>query len=218
MTNSDRARLNMVECQLKPNKVTLPAILDAMGTVPREDFVPKAIRGIAYVDEDLSIGNGRFLMEPMVLGRLIEIADVSPSDIVLVIGAGSGYSAAVLARLANTVVAIEDDADLAQQSSETLAHLGVDNAVVIEVPVTSGYAEQAPYQAIVIDGAVGEVPHQILSQLADGGRLVAVVSPSGGLGKAVLFQRIGANVSHREIFDASVPLLPGFEPVPTFQF
>ena len=218
MTKYAPARLNMVECQLKPNKVTIPAILEAMRDVPRENFVPKAMRGIAYVDEDLAIGNGRYLMEPLVLGRLIEAAKVAPSDIVLVIGAGTGYSASVLARLANTVVAIEDDPDFVQRASETLAHLGVDNAVVIEAPVTAGYAEQAPYQAIVIDGAVAEVPHQILAQLADGGRLAAVVSPDGRLGKAMLFQRIGANVSHREIFDASIPLLPGFEPVPTFQF
>ncbi len=218
MTQYDDARLNMVECQLKPNKVTIPAILAAMGDVPRESFVPKALRGIAYVDNDIAIGNGRFLTEPMVLGRLIEVAQIMPSDIVLVIGCGTGYSASILARLANTVVAIEGDADLAQQASETLAHLGVDNAVVIEAALTAGYAEQAPYQAIIIDGAVAEVPHQILAQLADGGRLTAVVSPDGPLGKATLYQRVGGTISHREIFDASIPLLPGFEPVPTFQF
>lgn len=218
MTQYDAARLNMVESQLKPNKVTIPAILEAMGDVPRESFVPKALRGIAYVDNDLAIGNGRFLTEPMVLGRLIEMAQITPADIVLVIGCGTGYSAAVLARLANTVVAIENDPDLAQQASETLAHLGADNAVVIEAPLTAGYAEQAPYQSIIIDGAVAEVPQQILAQLAEGGRLAAMVSPGGPLGKATLFQRIGGTISHREIFDASIPLLPGFEPVPTFQF
>lgn len=218
MSQYHTARLNMVESQLRPNKVTMPAILEAMGDVPREAFVPKAMGGIAYVDEDIAIGGGRHLMEPMVLGRLIETAQVLPDDIVLVIGCGTGYSASVLARLANTVVAIENDADLAQQASETLARLGVDNAVVIEAPVTAGYAQQAPYQAIVIDGAVAEVPQQILVQLAEGGRLVAVVAPEGRLGKATLFQRIGEAVSHREVFDASVPLLPGFEPVPAFQF
>lgn len=218
MTQYENARLNMVEGQLKPNKVASPAILDAMGAVPREAFVPKAMRGIAYVDEDIAIGNGRYLMEPMVLGRLIETAQIEPDDIVLVIGCGTGYSAAVLARLANTVVAIEGDSDLAQQAGETLAHLGVDNAVVIEAPLTAGYAEQAPYQAILIEGAVAEVPRQILSQLGDGGRLTAVVSPDGRLGRATLFQRIGPTVSHREVFDASVPLLPSFEPVPEFQF
>lgn len=218
MTQYDAARLNMVEGQLKPNKIVTPAILDAMGAVPREAFVPKAIRGIAYVDEDLAIGNGRYLMEPMVLGRLIEAARIGSGDIVLAIGCGTGYCAAVLARLGNTVVAIESDGDLAQQASETLARLGVDNAAVIEAALTAGYAEQAPYQAILIDGAVAEVPPQILEQLAEGGRLAAVVSPDGRLGKATLFKRIGGVVSHREIFDASVPLLPGFEPVPVFQF
>lgn len=218
MSQYETARLNMVEGQLKPNKVTDPAILDAMGAVPREAFVPKAMRGIAYVDEDIAIGNGRYLMEPMVLARLIETARIEPGDIVLMIGCGTGYSASVLARLANTVVAIEADPDLAQQASETLAHLGVDNAVVIEAPLSAGYAEQAPYQAILIEGAVAEVPQEILSQLDDGGRLAAVVSPDGGLGRAMLYQRIGATVSHREVFDASVPILPGFEPVPAFVF
>ncbi len=218
MTQYAAARLNMVEGQLKPNKIVTEAILDAMGDVPREAFVPKSLRGIAYVDEDIAIGNGRYLTEPMVMGRLIESLQIDPGDIVLVIGGGTGYSASVLARLANTVVAIEGDSDLAQQASETLAHLGVDNAVVIEAPLTGGYAEQAPYQAIIIDGAVAEVPASILDQLAEGGRLAAVVSPQGGLGKATLFQRIGGAVSHREVFDATLPLLPGFEPVPVFEF
>ena len=218
MTQYAAARLNMVEGQLKPNKIVTTAILDAMGDVPREAFVPKSLRGIAYVDEDIAIGNGRYLIAPMVLGRLIESLQIASGDIVLVIGGGTGYGASVLARLANTVVAIEDDSDLAQQASETLAHLGVDNAVVIEAPLTGGYAEQAPYQAIIIDGAVAEVPASILDQLAEGGRLAAVVAPQGGLGKATLFQRIGGTVSHREVFDATLPLLPGFEPVPVFEF
>lgn len=218
MTQYETARLNMVESQLKPNKVTMPAILEAMGDVPRENFVPRSLRGIAYVDDDIALGNGRHLTEPMVLGRLIEAARIGASDIVLLIGCATGYAPSVLARLANTVVAIEGDADLAQQASETLAHLGADNAVVIEGALAEGYADQAPYQAIIIDGAVAEVPPKILAQLADGGRLTAVVSPDGALGKGTLYQRIGDAVSHREIFDASIPLLPGFEPIPTFQF
>ncbi len=218
MSQYAAARLNMVEGQLKPNKIVTEAILEAMGEVPREAFVPKSMRGIAYVDEDIAIGNGRYLTEPMVLGRLVESLQIDSGDIVLSIGCGTGYSAAVLARLSNTVVAIEEDSDLAQQATETLAHLGVDNAVVIEAPLTGGYAQQAPYQAILIEGAVAEVPASILDQLSEGGRLAAVVSPHGGLGKATLFQRIGGVVSHREVFDASVPLLPGFEPVPVFEF
>ncbi len=218
MTEYAAARLNMVEGQLKPNKIVDPAILATMGEVPRESFVPKTMRGIAYVDEDIAIGNGRYLIEPMVLGRLIQALEIDPGDIVLTIGCGTGYCAAVLARLANTVVAIEEDAELVQRATETLAHHGVDNAVVIEAPMSGGYAEQAPYQAILIDGAVAEVPGAILDQLAEGGRLAAVVSPRGALGKATLFQRIGGTISHREVFDASIPLLPGFEPTPVFDF
>ena len=117
MTQYAAARLNMVEGQLKPNKIVTTAILDAMGDVPREAFVPKSLRGIAYVDEDIAIGNGRYLIAPMVLGRLIESLQIASGDIVLVIGGGTGYGASVLARLANTVVAIEGDADLAQQAA-----------------------------------------------------------------------------------------------------
>ena len=120
MTEYAAARLNMVEGQLKPNKIVDPAILATMGEVPRESFVPKTMRGIAYVDEDIAIGNGRYLIEPMVLGRLIQALEIDPGDIVLTIGCGTGYCAAVLARLANTVVAIEEDAELVQRATETL--------------------------------------------------------------------------------------------------
>ncbi|NNG04145.1 MAG: protein-L-isoaspartate O-methyltransferase [Inquilinus sp.] len=218
MTDYAVARFNMVEGQLKPNKVTSPALLEAMLAVPRDRFVPKAIRGIAHVDEDIPLDGGRYLMEPMVLGRLIETAAVRDSDIALVVGCGTGYSAAVLARLANTVVALESDPDMAQTASETLAHLGVDNAVVVEGPLAEGYAKQAPYQVIVFDGAVAEIQPAILEQLADGGRLTAVLAPEGGMGRATLYQRIGSVVSHRPVFDAAVQLLPGCAPKPGFRF
>ena len=218
MTDYAVARFNMVEGQLKPNKVTNPALLDAMLSVPRDRFVPKAMRGIAHVDEDIPLGGGRFLMEPMILARLIETVDVRDNDIALVVGCGTGYAAAVMARLANTVVALESDRDLAQTATETLAHLGVDNAVVVEGPLAEGYPKQAPYQVIVFDGAVAEMPAAIGEQLADGGRMAAVLAPRGGMGKAALFQRIGSVVSHRPVFDAAVQLLPGCEPKPTFRF
>lgn len=213
----EAARLNMVESQIRPNEVTDPLIIEAMSQMPREAFVPERLAGVAYVDEALAVGNGRYLMEPMILARLLQAAEIQADDLALVIGCGSGYSAAVLARLAGTVVAIEATAELVDQASETLASLGIDNAAVIEAPLTDGYPKQAPYDVILFGGAVSEVPRHLTDQLADGGRLVAVAAKSAGLGHGVLVTRHGASVVEREIFDAGTPLLPGFEPVPTFQ-
>ncbi len=213
----EAARLNMVESQIRPNEVTDPLIIEAMSEMPREAFVPERLAGVAYVDEALAVGNGRYLMEPMVLARLLQAAEIQAEDLALVIGCGSGYSAAVLARLAGTVVAIEATAALVNQASETLASLEIDNAAVIEAPLTDGYPKQAPYDVILFGGAVSEVPRHLTDQLADGGRLVAVAAKSTGLGRGVLVTRHGASVVEREIFDAGTPLLPGFEPVPTFQ-
>ena len=213
----EAARHNMVESQIRPNEVTDRLIIEAMSEMPREAFVPERLAGVAYVDEALAVGNGRYLMEPMVLARLLQAAEIQAEDLALVIGCGSGYSAAVLARLAGTVVAIEATAELVNQASETLASLEIDNAAVIEATLTEGYPKQAPYDAILFGGAVSEVPRPLTDQLADGGRLVAVVAKSTGLGRGVLVTRHGASVVERDIFDAGTPLLPGFEPVPAFQ-
>ena len=140
----------MVEGQVKPNKVTDPAIIDAMLEIPRELFVPSAQRGVAYVDEDLPIGRGRYLIEPMVLARMIQEAEIGAGDVVLDVGCASGYSTAVMARLANTVVAVESDHEFAQQAGTLLSQLGVDNAVVMEGTLTAGYPAQAPYQRILV--------------------------------------------------------------------
>lgn len=146
------ARQNMVDSQIKPNRVTDIAVMDAMREVPRELFVPTIARGVAYVDEDIRIADGRYLMEPMVLARLLDAAAIRRDDVVLDIGCGTGYSTAVLARLANTVVAVESDRDLARGAGELLLRLGVDNAVIVDGPLTDGYPAQAPYQVIVLEG------------------------------------------------------------------
>lgn len=218
MTDYTAARLNMVEGQVKPNRVTDGALLNAMANVPRELFVPAASRGIAYVDEDISIGGGRYLLEPMVFARLVQEAGVGKEDVVLDIGCGTGYSTAVLARLANTVVALESDADFADRAGDLLSDMNVDNAVIVKGGLPAGHAAQGPYPVILINGAVAEAPQALFDQLADGGRLVTVLAGKGRVGRAVLYRRIGEIVSRRELFDASTPLLPGFEPVPAFEF
>ncbi len=207
----------MVEGQIRTNKVTDGPLIAALSDLPRERFVPPGLRGTAYVDEDLPLGHDRHLMEPMVLARLLQAAAVEPGDVALVIGSGTGYSAAVLARLCTTVVAIEENGALAGDASALLSELGIDNAVVVEGPQAEGYARQAPYDVILIDGAVAAIPPVILDQLAEGGRLVTVVREDR-VGRATLVGRRGGVASRRVIFDAATPLLPGFAAEPEFAF
>ncbi len=212
------ARTRMVDSQLRTNKVTDRRLLEAFEAIPRELFVPEHKRGIAYVDEDISIGDGRYLMEPMVLARLLQAADFGATDMVLDIGCGTGYSSAILAQVAATVVAMEQDEALSGRANRTLSDLGVDNVIVIEEPLTDGYAKQAPYNVILIAAAVAEVPAALYGQLADGGRLVTVIKDRPGLGQASLIQRAGEVVSRRHLFDAGTPELADFAREPGFVF
>ncbi|MGE5545523.1 MAG: protein-L-isoaspartate O-methyltransferase family protein [Solirubrobacterales bacterium] len=212
------ARHNMVESQIRTNRVTDPAITKALSEVPREVFVPKPMRGFAYVDETLSVGGGRAIIQPLVLARQIECARIKPTDVILNIGDATGYASAVIAKLAQTVVALECDGDWAARATANLAELGADNAAVVQGPLDQGYAAQAPYDVIMFCGAVAEVPSEICRQLADGGRLIAVVDTGAGLGKATLVVRSGDTFGRRIVFDAAVPLLPGFAAKSRFVF
>lgn len=212
------ARTNMVDCQLRTNKVRDARLLHAFETVPRELFVPEKQRSIAYVDEDLRIAPGRYLIEPMVLARLLQAADIAPDDLVLEIGGGSGYGTAILAQLGATVVSLESDPDLAAAATEAQTQLGIDNVLMVTGPLNQGYDKQAPYNVIVINGAVGEIPDTIADQLAEGGRLVTVVRDATEPGQAMLVERHRANVSRRVLFDAATPVLPAFERATGFVF
>lgn len=212
------ARHHMVESQIRTNKVTNPAIIAAMEEIPRERFVDASHQGTAYLDEDLPIGNGRFLMEPMILARMLQTLDLQPGDIVLDIGVATGYSSAVISRLASTVIALESDPSFASQTTLNMAELGIDNVVLVEGDLPAGYPAQAPYDVIVLEGAVPEMPTAITDQLADGGRLCAVIDGDGAQGRAVLMIRNGDVVSRRVIFDANTPPLPGFETAQGFVF
>jgi protein-L-isoaspartate(D-aspartate) O-methyltransferase len=212
------ARLNMVESQIKTNRVNDPRVLDAFLTVPREQYVPKSARGIAYVDEDMPIGNDRHLMEPMILARLVQSAEITPDDLVLVIAANTGYASAIIAQLATTVVTVEEDKAVADAASRVLSDQGIDNAVVVEGPMQEGYPRQGPYDVVLFNGAVSAVPDAIFDQVAEGGRLLAIVSPTGHLGQAILYRKVDGVISHRILFDASAPWLPGFEAKPSFVF
>ncbi|MCW9034298.1 MAG: protein-L-isoaspartate O-methyltransferase [Rhodospirillales bacterium] len=210
----DLYRKNMVDGQVLPNRVTDPLVIDAMYEIPRENFVPKEKRSVAYIDEALEIGNGRYLLEPMVLARLLQAAEIQPDDTVLDVAGGTGYSSAVIAKIASIVVALESDSSLAETATATLNKMGLDNAVVVEGELVEGYAKQGPYNVIFINGAVGSVPETIVNQLAEGGRLVTITVGSDGVGRGTLIFRKNNLVSQRDLFDAGTPVLKEFPVAP----
>lgn len=218
MTAFETARAHMIESQIRTNKVTDERVLAAIAKIPRELFVPERLQSVAYVDDDLPLGGGRYLMEPMVAARLLQAATVERADITLVVGSGAGYEAAVLAQLARSVVALEEDPEIARRARNALVDLGIAAVSVVEGPLASGHRPRAPYDVILFGGAVAEVPNEIVAQLSEGGRLVAVVKAAGGIGRATLTIRTGGLIARRVMFDAATPLLPGFQPKPAFVF
>lgn len=213
-----QARQNMVDGQLRPNRVTNPAVLDAVSSLPRERFLPEALRHIAYIDDDIPLPNGRAMMEPLVVCRMIQAADPKPSDVALDVGCGPGYTTALLSKLATTVFGIDSDAELVQQATANLAALSVDNAVIAQHAMAEGWAEHQPYDVIVLGGAVETVPQQLFDQLAEGGRLVAVVAERGPVGAAHIYRKVAGAISGRPLFDAGCRLLPGFAKPQKFVF
>jgi protein-L-isoaspartate(D-aspartate) O-methyltransferase len=218
MTVCETARAKMIDCQLRPNKVTDERIIDAFARLQRELFVPEHLRGVAYVDEDLPLGTGRYLMEPRVAARLLQAAMPERKDTALVIGAAVGYEAALLALLARSVVALEEDAELARLGRAALVDHRIASVSYVEAPLLAGHRQRAPYDVILFGGAVAAIPSEIAAQLSEGGRMAAVLQPSQGVGRATLTTRTGGVLAQRVIFDAATPLLPGFAPKPAFVF
>jgi protein-L-isoaspartate(D-aspartate) O-methyltransferase len=212
------ARRNMVESQLRTNRITMPALLDAFKTVPRERFVPTNRRAQAYLDEHVEIAPGRWLMPPMTIGRLIQESYPLPTDNALVVGAGMGYSAAILGRVCNAVFALESDASLVAGMGEALTEQVLDNVVAVEGELTLGYPGEGPYEIILLAGGVEVVPDALTGQLAEGGRLMAVVGAPDTVGRATLFGKRNGAISSRVLFDATVKHLPGFQKAPAFVF
>ncbi|MEH6525316.1 MAG: protein-L-isoaspartate O-methyltransferase [Sneathiella sp.] len=210
------ARHHMVLSQLRPNQVTSDRVADAMDTVPREEFVPKELRAVAYLDEDLEVAPGRFVVEPRVFARLLQEADVKSTDVVLDIGAGTGYSSAVLGQLAQAVVAIDKNPDLVAKASDTLNKLECDNVAIVEGELADGNKKHGPYNVIHINGAIDVVPMSLLEQLTDDGRLVCVLG--GNPGTATVYMRTGDQFFPRKAFDASVPVLKDLMAPATFEF
>lgn len=218
MTEFGAARAHMIESQLQPNKVIDARVLGAFAGIRRELFVPEHLRVVAYIDEDLPLGGGRYLMEPMVVARLLQAAMIERTDTVLIIGAGTGYEAALAAMLARSVVALEEQPELARRARAALVDHSIASVSVVEGPLPQGYRPRAPYDVVLLCGAIVELPSEIDSQLAEGGRLLAIVKSASGIGRATLRTRTGGVVAQRVLFDAATPLLPGFSPKPAFVF
>jgi protein-L-isoaspartate(D-aspartate) O-methyltransferase len=217
MTDFSAERRHMVDGQVRTADVTDLRVISAMLEVPREHFVPPASAALAYLDIDLAVGEGasRRLLKPMVLAKLIHAADLSPTDRVLDVGCATGYAAAVLARIAGQVVALEEDAGLAKAARTALSSLP--NVSVITGPLVDGLPQDEQYDVILLEGATEVEPLAFCSQLKEGGRLVCVLGVAPGA-KAMLYRQSGGEMGGRPIFDASAALLPGFAKTPVFVF
>lgn len=226
MIDFARQRLTMVETQLTPNQVTDTRLLAAMSALPRERFVPERWRPFAYIDEALEVfpkigaAPARYLLAPMVLARLVQLAAVEPGDTVLDVGCATGYSTAVLARLGRRAVGVEPEPELAEQARANLRALALADVEIVESELARGCPEQGPYDVILLNGSVPVPPQSLFGQLKDSGRLAAILSrPGPGLqGRATLFVKVDGEVSGLPHFDAGAAPLPGFLPESSFSF
>src|SRR5688572_10295443 len=213
---SESARFNKVEAQIRTSNVTDPRIHAAMGAVTREKFVPHAARALAYADVPVAVAQGRYLLDPRSFAKLLQLAQITAEDRVLDVACGTGYSSAVLGRLAAEVIALEQDADLVRVASELLANI-VGKVEVVQGGLIEGVKGQAPFDVIFVNGAIEQTPDVLLAQLAEGGRLVTVMRESGQA-RAWLFVKQNGQVGRRPDFDADVPLLAGFKKAMGFVF
>ncbi len=215
MTDYAARRTMMVDTQVRPSDVTKFPIIDAMLDVQRELFVPAKLREAAYVGENLDIGGGRILLEPRSLAKMLDALEVQPHHVALDLGCGLGYSTAVLARMCEFVVGLEDDDARAEEAQSLLSEQGADNAAIMSGDLTAGAAKSGPYDIILIQGAVEMVPDVLLEQLREGGR-IACIFAEGALGVVRIGHKIDGNVNWRYAFNASAPVLPGFHKPPAF--
>ena len=215
MTDFSARRIMMVDTQVRPSDVTKFPIIEAMLTVPREVYVPANKREAAYMGENVHLGSGRVLLDPRTLAKLLDALDILPTETVLDLGCGLGYSTAVIARLADAVIAVEEDEDLAAEAQTILSSQGVDNAAVIRGALAEGSAKAGPYDVIILQGAVESLPDTLLTQLKEGGR-IGCIFMEGALGVARIGYKIDGDITWRYSFNASAPVLPGFAAKPAF--
>ncbi|MFZ3032946.1 MAG: protein-L-isoaspartate O-methyltransferase [Parvibaculum sp.] len=213
MTDFAAARINMVENQVRCNAVTDFGVITAMSEVAREKFAPAQTKAVAYMDQDLNVGHGRYLMQPRAFAKLCQAAAISGNDTVLDVGCATGYSSAVLARIAAKVVALEENPELAEAAKANLAGI----AVVVTGPLNKGVPDQGPYDVILLNGSIPAKPDTLCEQLAEGGRLMVIIG-DGAVGHATIFVRANETVTARVIFDSPAQPLPGFEVAKSFVF
>lgn len=210
-------RTVMVDTQVRPSDVTKFPIIQAMQEVPRELFVPDSMVEAAYMGENLDLGGARVLLEPRTLAKMLDTLNIGPDELVLDVGTNYGYSAAVMARLAEAVVALEEDGEMAGEAEATLAEIGADNVAVVTGPLSEGSARHGPFDVIVVQGGVEEVPEALTGQLKEGGRM-ACLFIEGELGTCRIGYKIDGLMSWRYAFNAYAPVLPGFARAPAFEF
>jgi len=209
MTDFAERRRMMVDTQVRPSDVTKYPIIQAMLTVPRENFVAGAQREAAYSDQNIDLGQGRTLLEPRTLGKILDAVDVQGDELVLDVACGMGYSSAVVARMAQMVIAVEGDEDLAAEAQTQLSEIGADNAIVHVAAPHEGAPEHGPYDVILVQGGVEDLPQTLLDQLKDGGRIAAIFM-TGALGQVKVGYKTGDQISWRFAFNAGAPVIPGF--------
>ncbi|MBE1284960.1 MAG: methyltransferase [Rhodobacteraceae bacterium] len=210
MTDFAARRVMMVDTQVRPSDVTKFPIIDAMLSVPREAFVPDNLREAAYADELVHLSAERVLLDARTLAKMLDVLDIGNDELVLDIGGGLGYSSAVIARMAQAVIMVEEDESLAEEAQQILSDTGADNAVVHAGGLAEGAAEHGPYDVIIVQGGVEELPQAIADQLKDGGR-IACIFMSGALGEMRVGLKSGGDISWRLSFNAAAPVLPGFQ-------
>lgn len=217
MSEYTAARTAMVDCQVRPSDVTKYPIIDALLTIKRETFVPKNKASVAYAGEHISLGAGRYLLDARTFGKLLDAVNIQPDDMVLDIGCGMGYSAAVIATMASVVVGVESDEDLAEQAAKNLIDQDIDNALVIHGDLASGHKKHAPYDVVIFEGSIETLPASIADQVKEGGRLAAIFM-NDGVGQCRIGHKSGDTISWKNAFDATAPMIPGFEQEQPFTF
>lgn len=210
MTNYTTLRTMMVDTQVRPHDVTKFPVIEAMLSVPREKFVPDEKVEAAYVGENIALDTGRVVLEPRTLAKMLDALDIGNDDLVLDIGSGLGYSAAVIARMAEAVIANEDDDTRVDEAQAILSEIGADNVILHKGPLTEGAAEHGPYDVITVQGAVEHLPGGLTEQLKEGGRM-ACLFMEGALGIVRIGYKIDGEMNWRFSFNAGAPVLPGFE-------
>lgn len=214
----EKARRIMVDSQVRVNDVTEPAIVAAFLYTPRENFVPKSMQDIAYSEHEMEMSDSRAMWTPRDLGKMLKYLNIKHTDAALVIGAGAGYSSALISKLSEAVIALEDEDESVERLTERFAATTLDNAVAVKGDLAAGMASQGPFDIILINGMVETVPQSWLDQLSEGGRLGVVVRQTSKLGTARIYTRAGETVSSRDVFECCPPVLPGFEMETSFVF